>query len=163
MPVIGSSISEICKYNSFINGFLDIKQEIIKRCYAPTGIRDRKKRVRFDQGGINKNLQSNINYFPLEDDKLSVRSFRSEKILKKFNHNNNGKSSPRMISTPTNRSIISRDHEDLAGHNSHMSLSNEKNDSFINRLAVANQPSSLLLVRGEIDKTRDDSLTLSEQ
>ena len=92
-----------------------------------------------------------------------MRSFRSEKILKKFNHNNNGKSSPRMISTPTNRSIISRDHEDLTGHNSHRSLSNEKNDSFINRLAVANHPSSMLFVRGEIDKTRDDSLSLSEQ
>ena len=117
--------------------------------------------MRFDQGGINKNLQSNINYFPIEDDKISVRSFRSEKILKKFNHNNNGKSSPRMISTPTNRSIISRDHDELPGQNSHMSLSNEKNDSFINRLTVVNHPNTLL--RGEIDKTRDDSLTLSEQ
>ena len=113
MPVIGSSISEICKW-TIINRFIDIKQEIIKRCYAPTGIRDRKKRVRFEQGGFNKNPQSNINYFPLEDDKISVRSFRSEKILKKYNHNNNGKSSPR-ITTPTNRSIASRDNEDYAG------------------------------------------------
>jgi hypothetical protein len=67
-----------------------------------------------------------------------------------------------MISTPTNRSIISRDNEDLAGQNTHLSLSNEKNDSFINRFTVVNHPNTLLFVRGEADKTRDDSLTLSE-
>ena len=91
-----------------------------------------------------------------------MRSFRSEKILKKYNHNNNGKSSPR-ITTPTNRSIASRDNEDYAGQNTHMSLSNEKNDYFINRLSSGNYPNNQLFVRGETDKTREDSLTLSEQ
>jgi hypothetical protein len=67
-----------------------------------------------------------------------------------------------MITTPTNRSIISRDKEEFPGLNTHMSLSNEKNDSFINRLTLLNHPNSLLFVRGETDKTREDSLTLSE-
>lgn len=43
-----------------------------------------------------------------------------------------------------------------------LSLSNEKNDSLINRLGNLNHK-SLLIVRDETDKTREDSLTLSEQ
>jgi|LauGreDrversion4_2_1035121.scaffolds.fasta_scaffold122392_1 hypothetical protein len=71
-----------------------------------------------------------LHSYPYEDDKISVRSFRSERVLNR-NLTNNGKDSPRLISTPINQSILSRENEDftMLNNNYQLNISHEKNDS----------------------------------
>ncbi|TNV83298.1 hypothetical protein FGO68_gene1773 [Halteria grandinella] len=68
MPVIASSSSAIY-----------IKQEMLRRCYAPKAAVDRKKRVRF----IIKTYPKPTTSMFQDDDRLSVKSSRSEKVTSK--------------------------------------------------------------------------------
>lgn len=58
---------------------VDIKQEMLRRCYAPKAAVDRKKRVRF----IIKTYPKPTTSMFQDDDRLSVKSSRSEKVTSK--------------------------------------------------------------------------------
>lgn len=90
LPVVGSSISEICKYTGRDSSIcIDIKADMLRRCYGSKAPEHQVKRVRF-------NLQKNNAYSV--SDHMSVKSERrsTKRLLETFYSNSPSKTPTSM-------------------------------------------------------------------
>ncbi len=138
------------------NKSLDIKQEMLKRCYAPNAQGDRKKKVRFWETKTKPKPRE------IEDDHISVKSSRSERITMRSTFDRNFRQTVQLgTRSPSNRSLSRQGRNDTSIE--------QYSDSRPQLIAISQDEDTLSRenpregVELDNNRTRDESISFSEE